>query len=449
MTERLLRVVAPTALLTAPQLVAWLALERSRGEPVAAWFDRDHGLSWVCAGSTRTLLAPDLGALAGMCSAFAELTKLVGTHDIASSRRVPLATVGATFDPARPGDALWPGWPAAWATIPARLLWSSGQRSGMILHLPGETARSQQVANEAFDRIATDLAEMPSTSPPLAVEPRREPLEGADAWRARVSRALAAIAAGDVQKLVLARAVEHGLPGGAEWDPAGTLEGLPADAGVLRFAVAPPGARGCLVGATPELLVRLDARRVEAVALAGTCPRGADAAEDDALASRLLASGKDRREHALVVRAIEEALRPLCTELDVPARPAPRRLADVQHLETRFKGAAGASATLLALAARLHPTPAVAGAPRDAALAWLRANEPLARGAYAGAVGYVDPQGGGALAVAIRSALLDGSRAWTFAGAGVVEGSDPSGEWDETELKLRTVERALRARGRP
>jgi isochorismate synthase len=359
---------------------------------------------------------------------------------------VPLASVGATFDPRRSG-APWEGWPAAWATIPARLLWSSGQRSGMILHLPGDTARSQQVANETFDRIATDLAEVPPTPPPFASLPTREPAEQVEAWRARVARALAAIGAGDLQKLVLARAVTHTLAGGAEWDVGATLARLPAtDAGAIRFATSPPGARGVVVGATPEVLGRLDGRRVETAALAGTCPRGADPVEDEALAARLLASDKDRREHALVVEAIADALRPLCAQLDLPAAPTLRRLRDVQHLESRFQGTATPGTGVLDLAARLHPTPAVAGAPRDAALAWLRDHEPLARGAYAGAVGYVNPQGGGALAVAIRSALLDGARAWTFAGAGVVPGSDPQAEWDETELKLRTVEGALTAR---
>ncbi|MCO5169837.1 MAG: isochorismate synthase [Planctomycetes bacterium] len=347
---------------------------------------------------------------------------------------MPVAAVGLAFDPAHPPapDDPWSGWPGAWVLVPERLVWRRGDRAGVVLRGRGDV-----------DAALADLDPRPGDAAGAPVAGR--PLESRDAWRERVARALGDL--GDVlQKVVLARAVEH-VAGGA-FDPAATLARLDDPRAAVRFATAPGGAaRGCFVGATPEALVRVAGRDVRTVALAGTTRRGADATDDEALGAALLASDKDRREHALVVDAVRAALGPLCDALDAPATPSLRRLPRVQHLETPLAGTLRAPGGLLDLAARLHPTPAVAGASRAAALGWLRRHEALRRGWYAGAVGWLDAQGGGALAVAIRSALLQGARAFTFAGAGVVRGSDPDAEWDETTLKLETLGRALAARG--
>lgn len=446
MTAPLRRVTLPLGPLSEAQLLAWLDAARGRGEPVAAWLDPDGGTTWAAAGAARNVVALDLGALTAVSSTLVEQ----GSDAPAG---LPALVVGGAFDPARSAgaDDPWSGWPAVWAIVPERVLWARGGESGLTLHVPAGACVSA-ARDAAVERVLDEVA--------LAARVGRRPASaGGEAvlreerasWVARVEAALRTLDRGDLQKVVLARGAVHALPPDEVWDVARTLERLGAhDPRALRFALAPgssaPGARGCFVGATPELLVRVAGRRVETVALAGTCRRGADPADDEALGAALLASAKDRREHALVADAVREALRPACAALDAPAAPGLRRLRHVQHLETRFAGELAPGASLLDLAARLHPTPAVAGTPRPAALEWLRAHEPLARGWYAGAVGFVDATGGGALAVAIRSALLDGPRAWTFAGAGVVPGSDPHAEWEETALKLRTVERALVAR---
>ncbi|HEY5658394.1 MAG TPA: chorismate-binding protein, partial [Myxococcota bacterium] len=193
------------------------------------------------------------------------------------------------------------------------------------------------------------------------------------------------------------------------------------------------------VGATPERLLRLTGRRIETSALAGSAPRGHSPEEDARLALELIESKKEQSEHAVVVRELRETLAPLCRELRVPEAPTRLRLEGIQHLETPLCGTLEGDAHILDIAAAVHPTSAVAGAPRRAALEWLARNEPLERGWYGGAVGFVDASGGGELAVALRSALLRGATAHLFAGAGIVPGSRPQAELQETRIKLRAL----------
>ena len=169
----------------------------------------------------------------------------------------------------------------------------------------------------------------------------------------------------------------------------------------------------------------------------------ADSAAD---ARALLASTKDQGEHAFVVRQVVESLAPLCAKLDHPAEPEIRGLRNVLHLRTAIAGTLSAPHHVLDLAARLHPTPAVGGTPTDAALAWIAAHETDPRGWYAGPVGWFDAAGDGKLAVALRSGILEGTRAHLYAGAGIVRDSDPDAEYAETRLKLAAVLSALEAR---
>jgi isochorismate synthase len=179
--------------------------------------------------------------------------------------------------------------------------------------------------------------------------------------------------------------------------------------------------------------------RVETAALAGSAARGHTPEEDAALGRELFESKKEQEEHAVVVRALRAALEPHCESLDVPESPSLLRLEGIQHLETRFAGALASGAHLLEIADALHPTPAVGGAPRAPAVDWLARHERLDRGWYAGAVGFVDAEGGGDLAVALRSALLRGGDALLYAGAGIVAGSVPEDELLETRIKLRAL----------
>jgi isochorismate synthase len=166
---------------------------------------------------------------------------------------------------------------------------------------------------------------------------------------------------------------------------------------------------------------------------------------DRANADALAASAKDLEEHAAVVDVVAEALEPLCVSLTWDQQPTLRGTPNVWHLSTQFRGRLREPApTALDLALLLHPTPAVGGAPRAEALGVMHQLEGFDRGSYAGPVGWVDAEGNGEWAIALRCALLRGDHATLYAGAGIVGGSEPAAELDETERKFRAFLDALR-----
>lgn len=256
------------------------------------------------------------------------------------------------------------------------------------------------------------------------------------AWMEAVVTATASIRRGDVRKVVLARDV-------SVW----AEDALDVRVLARRLADRFPDCwtfvhRG-LVGATPELLLRRRGRHLTSLVLAGSARRGADAEEDAGLGDALLRSDKDRREHALSVASVRDALAPLCRSLRVDPDPHLLRLYNVQHLATDVSGELVDDRTVLDVAGVLHPTAAVCGTPRRRALDLIRDLEGMARGRYAGVVGWVDARGDGELGIVLRCAEVDGRRARLFAGAGIVEGSLPERELEETRIKLRAVQSVL------
>jgi isochorismate synthase len=249
-----------------------------------------------------------------------------------------------------------------------------------------------------------------------------------------------------LQKVVLSRPLEVDLDGVLALTP--VLRRLrAAEPTCTVFAMPTPD--GTFFGATPELLVARHDRRVTCHPLAGTVPRGTTARADADAQGRLAGSDKERAEHRYVVDAVAELLRPFCDELDVPAEPSLVAFRSVAHLGTRITGRLSEPLpTALQLLECLHPTPAVGGTPRAAALEAIRAGEPDDRGYWAGPVGWADARGDGEWMIGIRSALLsvDGDATTPptavlrlRAGAGIVAGSDPEAEAEETNVKLATV----------
>jgi menaquinone-specific isochorismate synthase len=252
-------------------------------------------------------------------------------------------------------------------------------------------------------------------------------------WCQAVADARDELRAGAARKVVLARAVS-----------------VRADAPISRRAVlarlrsAYPGctlyAVDGLVGASPELLVARSGDLVSSHPMAGTAPRSGDPTTDARLAAALLSSAKDQEEHRITIDMVHDTLLPWCSYLDEEAEPQVVAMANVQHLATRVEGRLSSPpASVLELVTALHPTPAVCGMPRDAALALIARYEGFDRGRYAGPVGWVDAAGNGAWAVGIRCAEVHGDHARLFAGVGVVADSDPDLELAETRAKLQAL----------
>ncbi len=255
-------------------------------------------------------------------------------------------------------------------------------------------------------------------------------------WSAAVEAIRAGIAAGRHQKIVAAGHSRVELSAALETSAVlrRLSRGLRAS---TRFAFC--RRHSTFLGATPERLITRRGRSIATEALAGTIAPGGEGAE------RLLHSGKDLREHQLVVDQIVRRLGPLCDLLEVGSRPRVRELRDVLHLLTPISGKLAAARHVLELVEELHPTPAVGGVPTEVALRWIREHEPSGRGWYASPVGWFDAAGDGDFAVALRSCVLRGREAFLYAGAGIVRDSDPDLEYTETELKKQALLTALGA----
>jgi menaquinone-specific isochorismate synthase len=271
--------------------------------------------------------------------------------------------------------------------------------------------------------------------------PRRLDLVDRSAGRftAAVADAVARIRSGELAKVVLARDVEAHLdaPVDVRWPLQRLSEGYP---GCWTFAVEG------LVGATPEMLVRLRDGRASSRVLAGTLRRTGDAARDARMSDAFGRSIKDLEEHGYGVRSVVEALAPHCSEVDVPSSPFVLDLPNVLHLATDVTGVVRDGSTTLDLLASLHPSAAVCGAPTPLARAVIRDIEGLDRGRYAGPVGWLDARGDGEWGIALRCAEVDAddpSRLRLFAGCGLVEGSAPESELAESDAKLLAMRTAL------
>ncbi|WP_338431778.1 isochorismate synthase [Synechococcus elongatus] len=260
-------------------------------------------------------------------------------------------------------------------------------------------------------------------------------------FRAGVETILAEIASGRLHKGVLARCLEATAESAIV--PEVVLDRLRQRFADCAIFSCGDGRGSVFLGATPERLAAVEAGQLVTEALAGSAPRGETAAADQALGQALQANPKELQEHQLVAQFIRQTLNNLGLEPRLSDRPQLRRLSNIQHLHTPIAAPLPADLPLLDVVAQLHPTPAVAGLPKQAAEQAIRRLEPFERSLYAAPVGWVDDQGNGEFLVGIRSALIQGHRVRLCAGAGIVPGSHPDQELVEVDLKLQAMLGAL------
>jgi isochorismate synthase len=426
-----------------PDPMAFLAAATSAIGHGALWSQPRTGLTLVGAGAALEIRADGPGRFDAAGTAARDIAAQLVTSG--SPAAFPILG-GFAFDTGSNDGEGWSGFPDALLVIPRVTLQICGARALLRTTLdvpPG--AGEDDVAAELDEALELSQRWIES---PLAVRDlpeicARSSVPAREDWERSVVDAISAIERGWLDKVVLAR--EERLFARAAFDPIATLHRLrQRDDRATLFAMQTPG--GWFLGATPERLVSLRGRRVEATCLAGSIAIDRDEAERERLARRLLASAKDREEHEIVVRSTVAALGEVCEEV-VRLAGTPRVVAarSVQHLETPLAGKLTGAGHILDLVARLHPTPAVGGFPRREALSLIRELETFARGWYAGPFGWMDLDGGGEFAVAIRSALLSGCVASLFGGCGIVHDSLPAAEFAETELKMRPMLTALGA----
>lgn len=406
------RLVARTLRLDADALGGTAAaLPSSAGENARVWLH--PGLKLVAHGVAARLELPE-GIEDGVAWVRAFLASIDADGDVGVPGSGPIALGALPFSRKEPAALI----------VPAQIVGVASDGTSWVTTVGEDAAPAPRIERGESSRRSPDSFTLKSALPH-------------EAWCERVARAVADIQRGVLRKVVLARAVD-------------VEANRPIVIGeVLRrlTALYPSCAifhMDGFLGASPELLLSRRARAVYSHPLAGTYAVSADVDADRRFSEVLRRSTKDRHEHRLVVEAVAAGLAPVCEALDVPEEPSIMSLRNVMHLGTPIRGRLQDDALdALTLAARLHPTPAVCGTPREAAEAWLSAHEELRRGLYAGIVGWVDARGDGDWFIGIRSASVDGARARMIAGVGVVAGSDPEAELIETQLKLQAMLAAL------
>lgn len=262
-----------------------------------------------------------------------------------------------------------------------------------------------------------------------------------DVWQERVARAVEKIKENQLEKVVLAR-----FASASSDSPIKTRNLLKelAHEYPSTWVYSNTG----LVGATPELLVRLSKSLVTSRILAGTIRKTGDDERDLALAGSLARSSKDLEEHEYAVRSVADALAPLCSSTNVPESPFVLHLSNVMHLATDVTGVLSdnsSPADIFDLVSRLHPSAAVCGTPTEIAKRAIDEIEGISRGRYAGPIGWIDANGDGELGIALRCGQIsnDGKSIRIYAGCGIVAGSDPEREYAESQAKLLPMRTAL------
>ena len=258
-------------------------------------------------------------------------------------------------------------------------------------------------------------------------------------WQIRVAQAIKEIESTKLEKVVLARDLK--VNSHRAIDPRKILRNLSAEyPSTWIFAV------DGLIGATPELLLRLSRGMVTSRVLAGTISKTGDDERDLALAASLARSSKDLEEHEYAVRSVADALDPFCTSTNVPESPFVLHLANVMHLATDVTGAlieSKKSVDAFTILEKLHPSAAVCGTPTEIAAKLIKDIEGMPRGRYAGPVGWLDARGDGELGIALRCGQITENELRIFAGCGIVAGSNPEKELTESNAKFAPMRSAL------
>ncbi|KMY30074.1 isochorismate synthase [Lysinibacillus xylanilyticus] len=354
----------------------------------------------------------------------------------------PILFGGFTFDPQNEVTGEWTDFPEAYFALATYQLVIRDDKAFVSIHLisKNELAESQfEALRKERDHLihAAQVKEVKTYSKPEITsyfEPYKEP------YLASIDQVTALIKQKKADKVVIARSLAlqfkeqvsspQVLSQIIHEQPESYLFGLESQE-LLFF------------GASPERLVKVEKGRAFSSCVAGSIKRGKTADEDEAYGQSLLNDSKNGGEHQYVVDMIAETFRENCIEMKIPDSPRLLKIRDIQHLYTPVEGQLNSEATILQLTKSLHPTPALGGVPRKEAMEAIRKYEPMNRGLYAAPIGWVDAEGNGEFAVAIRSAALLKDKAYLYAGGGIVADSEPQSEYEETLVKFRPMLRAL------
>ncbi|MER2029540.1 MAG: isochorismate synthase [Solibacillus sp.] len=354
----------------------------------------------------------------------------------------PILFGGFTFDPQNEVSAEWTNFPQSYFTVATHQLVIRNDKAYVTINYitdeENSTKTFEALRKERDELIHAAQVKEVKTYPKPTMTSYMEPYK--QEYLNSITKVTGLIKANEAQKVVIARSLAlqfeetitspQILSHVVHEQPESYLFGL--EHGDLLF-----------YGASPERLVKVDSGRAYSSCVAGSIKRGTTAEADEELGKTLLSDLKNLGEHHYVVEMITDTFNKNCTKVKVPHGPKLLKIRDIQHLYTPVEGQLNEDATILQLVKHLHPTPALGGVPREQAMEIIRTYEPMNRGLYAAPIGWLDADGNGEFAVAIRSAALVQDKAYLYAGGGIVEDSEAQSEYEETLVKFRPMLRAL------
>lgn len=354
----------------------------------------------------------------------------------------PVLFGGFSYDPKSVKQAEWKAFPSAYFVVPSFQLTIKNGKTSISINLVTDSSE----AAEAFDRLRDErdrlihIAQVEDFN--LLAKPKVVSIEeiAKDQYMQAVTDVTAKINSGEAEKVVIARSVQLNFD---DEVPAVTALHHISNEQQESYHFGLQKEGQLFFGATPERLIEISNGRAYSACVAGSIKRGKSALEDRKLGEELLADCKNREEHQYVVQMISRVFQTFCTNIAMPKAPKLMKIRDIQHLFTPIEGTVDQDTDIFSLVQALHPTPALGGVPTTVSMELIRSEENMDRGYYAAPIGWTDTEGDGEFAVAIRSALLDGNRAYLYAGGGIVADSNPDQEYEETWVKFRPVMRAL------
>lgn len=354
----------------------------------------------------------------------------------------PILFGGFSFDPLNHISSEWDAFPSAFFAVPSFQLVIRDDRVFVSIHLVTSERESQglfeELRRERDDLIhSAQVKELKTYAKPVLVKMEERFKES---YLDAISHVTKLIRDKEAHKVVIARSLAVSF-----------IENVSSPSAIYHVSKEQPESflfglelsDKLFFGATPERLVKVDKQNALSTCLAGSVRRGETAIEDQKLGNELLIDPKNREEHQYVVDMISSIFDDYCDEVKVPKQPKLMKIRDIQHLYTPVEGRLKEGQGLLQLVKDLHPTPALGGVPRGDALSIIRMVEQMNRGYYAAPIGWIDADGNGEFAVAIRSALLNQNQAYLYAGGGIVADSNPASEYAETLVKFRPMLRTL------
>lgn len=376
---------------------------------------------------------------------FLQLTNSWSIFDPEETGASPRTLFHYAFHEDDPMESEWQGFPNTLLMLPRiQLINQRGRQSIIFSHKTDQT--TQEVILENWQTDLNQLREILDNHPPQGSPATTTPDNSLNSAKPIFRDAIESIHSTSIKKLVIGQQQSFHFSNPVNTERTlKTLERSSPSSTQFLFSIEDKH----FIAAPPERLFSKQGDNVESDALAGTLPRGNNNEEDITQEQTLLHDPKLRHEHQLVVDAIGNALSPLCKTVDIPAMPTVHKLENIQHLLTAIKGQLQTednnNTSIFELIEALHQSPAICGDPKAEALQWLTKHNNSYRGGYCGGAGWIDPHGDGEIHVLLRCAMVEGTKAILYAGAGIVDGSIVEDEISEISLKIQGMLNALSA----